>query len=312
MLQALELAAERGAFEGSACSVVIGSDGLWETPAGRLSELDAVKEMGPEHIAFLALHGGRGEDGRLQAVLESAGVRYTGSGPAASALCMDKRAARGVLLDEGIQVPPGLLIDSISSEDSVQARLQQRLEGLSPRGHGWFVKPNSGGSSAGIARVLEACDLIPAVASILAGGERALVEGLIRGVEVSVGVIGESGRDLRALPTVEIQPKTSGWFDTKEKYASAGAVEICPPENIPPAVDEELRMLAVRAHVATDCRGYSRSDFIVTETAEIYALEVNTIPGLTERSLLPLEAAAAGMNFESLCLEILRLARGDD
>jgi D-alanine-D-alanine ligase len=159
---------------------------------------------------------------------------------------------------------------------------------------------------------LRADDLLPAIATVLAEGDRALVEGLVRGVEVSVGVIGHLGRDLRPLPTVEIRPRSAGWFDPTEKYAASGAEEICPPESVPPGVDEELRMLAARAHVATGCRGYSRTDFIVTERAEIFALEINTLPGLTERSLLPLEAAAAGMSFESLCLEILRLSSEDD
>jgi len=308
---ALRVAADSGAWEGTVTSVVIEEDGTWNTPDGRLKELDALRDLGAEHVVFIALHGGRGEDGRLQAVLESAGVRYTGSGPSASALCMDKRAARGVLLDEGLNVPPGLLVPRLLSGDTDQARLQRELEELSPNGDGWFVKPNKGGSSAGVTRVMEPGGLLAAISTVLESGDSALVERLIRGVEVSVGVIGVLGRDLRALPTVEIQPQGSDWFDEAEKYAASGAVEVCPPENIPHSVDEDLRRSALRAHVATGCRGHSRTDFMVTEGGDIYALEVNTIPGLTERSLLPLEAAAAGMNFQSLCLEMLRLASSD-
>ena len=309
---ALQRAADTGAWFGVVHSVTITEDGEWLTPDGALSELDALKSLGDQHTCFLALHGGRGEDGRLQAVLESAGVRYTGSGPASSALCMDKRATRGVLIDEGVPVPPGRLVSALSAEGSDASNLLQELVDLSPHGAGWFVKPNTGGSSEGIALVRDPSELLPAVARVLDSGDRALVEARVAGVEVSVGVLGEQGSDLRALPTVEILPQGSEWFDVQEKYSESGAVEVCPPEHVAPDVDERLRMAALRAHVGAGCYGHSRVDFIVCDSGDFFALEVNTIPGMTERSLLPLEAAASGMTYEALCLELLRLARSRD
>lgn len=312
VVDALQGASKASRWSGTVLPVTLDWDGCWSMPGGAMPELEALNSLGPNHIIFNALHGGRGENGQLQAVLETANVCYTGSGPASSALCMDKRATRGALTDEGLRVPPGLLVGSVSAEDSGHVRLQQALESLSPHGAGWFIKPNQGGSSAGITRALSSDDLLPAIISIMDSGDRALVEAAILGAEFSVGVVGIEGVDLRALPPVEIQPRNASWFDQDEKYKPDGASEVCPPEDLSPETDEELRQTAVRAHIATGCRGYSRTDFMVTTDGEIYTLEVNTLPGLTERSLLPLEAAAAGMNFESLCLEILRLASSYD
>jgi len=307
--EALEQAAQGGLWGGDVETAVLEGDGTWCWRGESWSELSALQAMAPQTVVFLALHGGRGEDGRIQAALESAGLRYTGSGPAASSLCMDKRATRGVLLDEGLSVPPARLVSRLPADADDRARLEQALRALSEGDEGWFVKPNQGGSSAGIHRVHHPDGLLDAASAVLEGGDRALVEAAVSGVELSVGVLGIAGVDLRALPPVEIQPKNAGWFDGTEKYdESNGAREVCPPENVPPEIDERLRELAVRAHTGTGCRGYSRTDFIATPAGEIVALEVNTLPGLTVRSLLPLEASCAGMDFESLCLEILRLA----
>ena len=310
--RALERASAAGAWVGEVASVVLQEDGRWSTPSGLTTELEALSMLTEDHVAFIALHGGRGEDGRLQAVLESAGARYTGSGPAASTLCMDKRAARSVFVDEGLRVPHGRLVSTLSSEDSDAGLLLRELEELSQGGAGWFVKPNTGGSSEGVSYVERASDLLPAVARVLEGGDRALVEARVMGLEVSVGVIGRTGHDLRALPTVEIRPRSSGWFDVEEKYSDAGALEVCPPELVAPGVDEELRIAALKAHVGMGCHSHSRTDFIVREDGIFFALEINTIPGMTERSLLPLEAAAAGMEYDALCLELLRLAGPHD
>ena len=307
--KALSRAAASGAWHGSVDTVVIDPEGSWLTPSGHLPELQALSCLEERHVIFIAMHGGRGEDGRLQSVLEAAGVRYTGSGPAASALCMDKRATRSVFADEGLRVPRGRLVSTLSGEDSGAGVLLRQLEELSPSSAGWFVKPNAGGSSEGVTFVDSADGILPAIARILDSGDRALVEERILGVEVSVGVIGRTGEDLRALPTVEIHPRSSGWFDADEKYSESGAEEVCPPERISPEVDEELRRAALRAHVGTGCHSHSRTDFIVREDGVFFALEIKTIPGMTERSLLPLEAAAAGMDYESLCLELLRIAR---
>ena len=307
--QALLGAAHGDAWSAVVETAVMEEDGSWTWRGESWSELSALQALDSGTIVFLALHGGRGEDGRIQSVLESAGLRYTGSGPAASSLCMDKRATRVVLSDEGLLVPPGRLISRMPGDADGLARLEQALVALSGGEEGWFVKPNRGGSSDGVHHVQSKADLMPAVSRVLESCGRALVEGAVPGVELSVGVLGVEGVDLRALPPVEIRPMNSGWFDATQKYDEvSGAEEICPPESVSPDTVERLRGAALRAHAAAGCRGYSRTDFIVTPQAEIVALEVNTLPGLTKRSLLPLEASCSGMDFESLCLEILRLA----
>ncbi len=152
-------------------------------------------------------------------------------------------------------------------------------------------------------------DLSPAIQRALATGDRALIERRILGTEATCGVIGNSRGELRALTPVEIVPHAGRFFDWEEKYSAGGAIENCPPKTIDAEGCSRVRELALRAHRATGCDGYSRSDFIVpARGGEPVFLEVNTLPGMTSRSLLPLAARADGLSFRDLCLEILALA----
>jgi D-alanine-D-alanine ligase len=158
-------------------------------------------------------------------------------------------------------------------------------------------------------------ELVPAVEAALAQGGDALVEAFVPGVEVSVGVLGNSGGELRALPPIEIRPAEGRFFDYQQKYDPAGARELCPAESLDPGDDRRLREAALLTHRVAGCDGYSRVDFIVPARRAARAgdprpvlLEVNTLPGLTPRSLLPQEAQVSGLDFRGLCLELLSLA----
>jgi D-alanine-D-alanine ligase len=175
---------------------------------------------------------------------------------------------------------------------------------------GWAVKPNAGGSSVATTMVERAEDLHLAIDEAIATGDAALVEARIRGTEATCAVLGNAGGELRALTPVEIVPRGGRYFDWQQKYSADGAEEHCPPRTIPPATCERLKALAERIHRAAGCDGYSRSDFIVPEgpEGEPVFLEVNSLPGMTDRSLLPKAAQAEGMSYRALCLEILALA----
>jgi len=310
VLEALQGASQSGAWAGRAEAVLIDADGRWSFRDEVLSEDQALLAIPPGAVVFNALHGGRGEGGDIQSALENAGVRYTGSGPAASALCMDKASTRDALMLAGLECSPGHLVVSLPAEAEAMAVLMAQLNGMNTDGHGWFVKPNRGGSSAGVQRVTHSEELLSAVESIITSGEEALVEVAITGVELSAGVMGRSEAELIAFTPVEIQPRQAAWFDESEKYDDKnGAREPCPPESVPALVVEEVKLAALTAHKATGCYGYSRTDFIYSQSGCLIVLEVNNLPGLTPRSLLPLEAAKDGVSFLDLCLAILSLAQ---
>jgi D-alanine-D-alanine ligase len=175
------------------------------------------------------------------------------------------------------------------------------------------AKPRSGGSSVATSIVGEPAEFEAALRQVFATGDDALVEGRIRGVELSCGVLGNRGAQLRALQPIEIRPRAGKFFDYEQKYSSDGALELCPPLGLEPAMIERVRVAAVAIHGAAGCDGYSRTDFIVPQAElssedEPVLLEVNTLPGLTARSLLPQEAAVDGLDYRSLCLLLLELA----
>jgi D-alanine-D-alanine ligase len=307
VLAALEGAALAGDLMAQVEAIQIVADGGWSWRSGVLSEEDCVRSLPKNSIIFNALHGGRGEGGGVQRALEEAGIGYTGSGPDASALCMNKSAARDVLMSAGLRCAPGSLITALPTAPQDLSELSAKLWALSVDGRGCFVKPNEGGSSAGIHKVSEIHELIPAIRHVLSSGESALVEAAVSGVELSVGVLESGHNELIALTPVEVQPRSAGWFDVVEKYHDKmGAIEACPPESVPTQAIDELKSAALAAHRETGCHGYSRTDFIYSEEGQLTVLEVNTLPGLTPRSLLPLEATTDGMTFPELCLSILK------
>ncbi len=287
-------------------SVVIDRDGCWDSGSGPMTESQGMDAWPDRAVGFLALHGGEGENGDLQARLEDAGIDYTGSGPSASRRAFDKESARKAATGLGLRVAEGLVVDRAAwtvSRDEVVAHVRKECLGAV------FVKPVCSGSSVGVTLATNEKAISAAIDTALAEGDRVLVEAAVEGVEVSCGVLeGEPGQP-RALMPVEIRPRRGGFFTTEEKYRTDGAVELCPPESLAPRVVEEVRRLALAVHAGMELRGMSRADFIVGPEGPVF-LEVNTIPGLTDRSLLPQSAAGVGIPFERLLLSILEAAGG--
>jgi D-alanine-D-alanine ligase len=263
---------------------------------------------GSVDCVFLALHGRFGEDGTIQGLLEAAGIPYTGSGVLASALAMDKERAKVVVAAAGVAVARGAAVGRAAWEadrDGVLAALA-----ASP-GFPAFVKPACEGSSIGAGPADGAGDLAARVdAAFARGADRVLVEERIAGREVTCPVMGNRGGPLRALPVVEIVPRGRPFFDFEAKYDPAACEEIC-PARLGDAERRRVEEAALAAHRALGCDGMSRSDFLLRDGEPIY-LETNTIPGLTEQSLCPKSARAAGIPFPRLLdlLVDLALERG--
>lgn len=238
-------------------------------------------------FAFINLHGSPGEDGLVQAVLDTVGCPYQGTGPAGSFLALDKNAAKAVFAKKDIPTPRWQLVTGRDQKVTLPVPL--------------FVKPNLGGSSLGMSMVRHEAELPEALAKVFAMGDLPLVEELTPGVEITCGVLGKA-----ALPPILIRPKSgSAFFDYENKYDEDGAEEICPAP-IDDALTGEIQALTLQAHEALGLCGYSRADFIVSGN-DPYLLEVNTLPGMTATSLLPQEAAEAGYSFEGLIAELIRL-----
>lgn len=251
-------------------------------------------------VAFIALHGPYGEDGTLQGMLEIVGIPYVGSGVLASALAMDKAMANKVLAAAGLPVARAVVIE----RDARDPDATRRAAALTPS----FVKPSRQGSSLGMSIVLRPEELEPAIQKAFDYDSRVLVEERLVGREITVGVMGN--RRPTALPVAEI---VSGreFFDYRAKYDPECAQEICPAQ-LAPGEAETFQDLAVRAHRALDCRGYSRVDMIVTPERGAVLLEVNTLPGMTINSLFPKAARAAGIPFADLLDRLVRLALGEE
>ncbi|MBK7877528.1 MAG: D-alanine--D-alanine ligase [Planctomycetes bacterium] len=310
--RALASAPEAGAPNGPARvrSIELAPDGRWVLDGRGADPLVVLRELQPSTVFFLALHGGRGEDGTLQGLLDALGRIHTGSGVEASALCMNKHLTRLALRDAGVRVASGRLVTTAAWRADAAALLRE-LAALSSTG--FSVKPNRGGSSVATSLLDGAEGLRAAIETVLATGDDALVEERIRGAETTCGVLGNRGGALRSLTPVEIVPKDGRFFDYQEKYSSAGAQEFCPPRSLAPKTVARIGELALLAHAAAGCDGYSRIDFMIPRDAsgvegEPVALEINTLPGMTARSLLPLAAGAEGLSFRALCVELVALA----
>ncbi len=242
--------------------------------------------------AFLALHGRMGEDGKVQGLLEILGVPYTGSGVMASALAMNKPMAKKVLRFHNIQTPHSY---TLAAE-----QLPEALELHGDMGFPAVVKPACSGSSCGLTVVREAAELEPALRLALRFGPQALVERFVRGKELTVGILGE-----KVLGTCEIVPPGEV-FDYQSKYQGGTRYHL--PPRLSPTRRQNVEALALAAHRALGCRGYSRVDLIASDSDNDLVLEVNTLPGMTATSLLPKIAKAAGMSFEELVESILAKA----
>jgi len=254
-----------------------------------LAALDR-SEVREADVVFPTLHGGAGEDGRLQGALELAGLRYAGSGPLGCALAMDKEISKRLFRDAGVP-----------TADWRTARGAE--EGPDGLGLPLIVKPVSGGSTVGLSLVREEGALPPAIELAREFDERVMLEAYVPGREITVGVL-----DGEALPVGEIVPEHE-LFDYECKYQPGLAEEIFPAD-LPPPVAERARGLALRVHEVLRLRGFSRVDFILDGDDEPLCLEANALPGMTSNSLVPKAAAAAGIGFPELCDRIVRAAAG--
>ncbi len=254
-----------------------------------LAELPAVRDA---DVLFLAVHGGQLEGGTLQAVLDVIGVPYTGSGPLASALAMDKDLSKRLFRAAGVPVPAWFMAP-VAPEDVTTAL-------------GWpvIIKPSKQGSSVGLTLVKKAEDLENAVKLAARYDDEVMAEQFIPGRELTVGVLGDV-----PLPVGEIVPKHE-LFDYETKY-TPGMSEETFPARIETLLARQLQEYAVMAHRALKLNGYSRVDFRVTPEGDIFCLEANSLPGMTRTSLYPQAAQAAGIPFPELCERVARLARNN-
>ncbi len=235
-------------------------------------------------VVFLGLHGACGEDGRIQAALELMGIPYTGSGCLGSAIAMDKNLTKQLCAAAGVRTPRWQIVYYDEGDTLMQA---------ASIGLPCVVKPVDSGSSIGVAIAHNQQALSDALEVNRPLG-RCIVEQYVQGREIDVGVLKGTG-----LPSIEIRPK-HGFYDYFNKYQAGATEEIC-PSPIEPAIEAELRRVAVKVHNLLGLKTYSRSDYIVDKNGDVYFLEINTLPGMTPTSLMPQEAAAVGIDYKTLC-----------
>ena len=256
-----------------------------------LPTLTQMPEVTGADVVFLALHGGQGEDGTLQAMLDMAKIRYTGSGHLASALAMDKELSKILLRAAGVGTPDWLMAPA--SREEVMAKLGLPV----------VVKPSKEGSSVGLTVVKKVEDLAPAIDEAYRHDDEVMIEKFIPGRELTVGMLGDE-----ALPVGEIIPKHE-IYDYECKYTPGMAEEVFPAD-IPAAVADDAKRQAKAACRALKLGGCPRVDFRMASDGSLYCLEVNTLPGMTELSLIPQAAAAVGITFPDFCERIVQLAAG--
>ncbi len=249
---------------------------------------NVIEICGEADITFLALHGGEGENGQLQAAFDLLGIKYTGSGYLGSALAMNKGLTKSVLIQNKISTPLGGIFKN--ADDA-------KTWNIFP----CVVKPCSGGSSVGISKAENKEEFEKAVKDAFTYESEVIIEQFIKGREFSVGIIGGT-----ALPPIEIAPK-SGFYDYAAKYQAGATIETCPAD-IDEQTDKNLRTAAVEAYNALHLDSYARVDFLLDESGQTFCLEANTLPGMTPTSLLPQEAAVEGMNYADLCEKIIEIS----
>jgi D-alanine-D-alanine ligase len=244
-----------------------------------------------DRLLVIGLHGGRAENGELQAMCEMRGVPFTGSGSASSHLAFDKIAAKRFAALAGVKAPKDVALEQLDAAFAEYGKL--------------IAKPVRDGSSYGLMFVNSSQDL--AAVRLAAKREEYLIEPCIAGAEATCAVLEQSDGSVIALPLIEIVPADGG-FDYVAKYLAKSTQEIC-PGRFTPKTTEEIKDQALRAHRALSCTGYSRSDFIVSDKGPIY-LETNTLPGLTKASLYPKALKAQGIEFADFLQDQIKLAAG--
>lgn len=259
---------------------------------------DLVPGLGGIDIAFNCLHGGAGEDGTVQLLLDVMGIPTIGSGPLACARAMDKAKAKEIFRSKDLPTPAGVS----AKAESLEAKLREAIDTLS---FPMILKPQNGGSTISVLRVETEAELLPAAGAILADFDTVLIEPFIFGRELTVGILLIDGDEV-ALPVIEIQfPGQT--FDYEAKYTDGGATFLAPaPLSL--EVASHIQDIALRAHQALDCYGFSRVDFRLGDDGVPYILEVNTLPGMTPMSDLPRAAAVHGIEYDDLVEMMLSTA----
>ena len=290
-------------------------------------------------ITFNALHGAIGENGQIQAVFDIYGIKYTGTGYEGSFLAMDKPLSKELMRHHGIRTPDWVVLNADgavcggcgdidaaarvgkspapagigaaafgsnrAASADIEAAIRDGCRHILDRiGLPCVIKPCSCGSSVGVSIVKSCGEMEAALKYAFAYEKHIIAEVMVAGREFSVGVLGGD-----ALPPIEIIPR-KGFFDYKNKYQSGATLEVCPPADLPPGSEEAMQGMALKVHEILRLGDYSRMDLILDEAGDIFFLETNTLPGMTPTSLLPKEAAAAGIAYPLLCERIVNLAKG--
>lgn len=285
----LEEAAERELLETRVKPLPPASDELSLIRSGTV-ELTTSSDLSDVDVYFLALHGGIGEDGTVQAALTVAGIPYTGSGHMPSVYAMDKDVSKRLFTAAGIPTPDWLMAPATLAE--VDSRL----------GFPVVVKANKQGSTIGLTVARSPNDFETAITNAYQHDDEVMIERFVSGRELTVGIL-----DDQALAVGEITPLSSEIFDYTSKYQEGGAQETFPAD-LPTDITRRAQELALTVHRSLKLEDYSRVDMLLDEEGQLWCLEANTLPGLTPTSLLPQSAAACGIDFGALCERICHLA----
>jgi D-alanine-D-alanine ligase len=259
--------------------------------------VQSLARQGFERV-FIVLHGGAGEDGTVQAALELQGLPYTGTGVAGSAIKMNKVAAKRIWLAEKLPTAPFLLLDSEAAAKAAAKKLR----------FPFVIKPSSEGSSVGVTIVKKPAQVAGAFrlarGATPRAGREVMAEKFVKGAEISVPIL-----DDQALPSIRIEP-AGEFYDYHAKYIANDTKYTCP--GLPAALEKKVGALALRAFELIGCRGWGRVDFIVERSGKPWLLELNTVPGMTSHSLVPMGAKARGLSFDELCWAILETSMEPD
>lgn len=263
---------------------------ICELKIDKTEDIFKIKDMNVD-LAFIALHGKFGEDGRVQAILEAMNIRYTGPGVLASGICMDKDIAKRVLSTYGIRTAKWWTIRK--GEEFTYPKEYEKL----------IVKPNSGGSSIGVHFISNQQELDEALKDIFTMDDEAIMEEVIEGDEVSVPII-----DGVTYPPIKIEALKGTYFDYTSKYSDGGAREYV--TKFSDNLEKELKEFTEKAYYAAKCKGYSRVDFLVRDD-KAYFMEVNTLPGMTATSLLPKSLASVGIGYRETLELLIKASLGE-
>ncbi|MGV1617480.1 D-alanine--D-alanine ligase [Klebsiella quasipneumoniae] len=260
-------------------------------------DITQLKKLGFKK-AFIALHGRGGEDGTLQGLLDLIQLPYTGSGVMASAISMDKLRSKWLWQGAGLPVAPWVALTRAQFSAGLSADVEQQIAAL---GLPLIIKPSREGSSVGMSKVSESCDLASALALAFQHDDEVLVEKWLSGPEFTVAIVGEE-----ILPSIRIQAAGT-FYDYEAKYLSDETQYFCPGLE-DPARESVIQSLVLKAWNVLGCKGWGRIDVMLDSDGQFYLLEANTSPGMTSHSLVPMAARQAGMSFSQLVVRILDLA----